>query len=158
MTTTTTAAWSPPRRRVGRVATPLLAATLVTLPAVAATLSGHLSLTGLAAVFLVALSVALLAATLGLRLIHLVDGPSRTHHGSATNRPHAQAAASPSGTPLGRVPVARIPADQAIDGSHPRRAAASPAAQTTAAQTTASLPTSQDNDMHRSAPTSGSLR
>ncbi len=115
-----------PRRRVGRMTPPLVAAGLVTMPAVLAAVSGHLSLTGLVAVFLVALSVALLAATILLRLLHHVDGPAAARPTPMAD-PAVQAVGAPiGGTPLGRVPVARIPADQAIDGSAPRRAAAEP--------------------------------
>ncbi len=151
-TTTPTAAWSPPRHRAGRLTPPLLAAAIVTLPAVAAALSGHLSLVGLVAVFVVALSVALLAATLGLRLVHYVDGPSSRPVASPNSgAPHS--AVPSSGTPLGRVPVARIPAHQAIDGSAPQ--AARPGR---VMRTNPSASTSQDTDMHRSAPTPGSPR
>src|SRR5690606_15693269 len=88
MSTTTTAAtttaasrtagapagWASPSRRVGRIGPPVLVASFITVPAVAAAASGRLSIPSLAVVFLVALSATLLAATLGLRLIHFVDG------------------------------------------------------------------------------------
>ena len=126
--TAPTTRW-PPRRRVGRMTPPLVAAALVTMPAILAAVSGHLSLAGLVAVFLLTLSIALLAASLGLRLIHFVDGPvTRPSVAPDAASPVAVARAGTpvGGTPLGRVPVARIPADQAIDGSAPRAVADHP--------------------------------
>ena len=161
MTTTThtaTTGWSARPRPAGRVGPPLLAAMLITLPAVAAAVSGHLSVPGLIAVFLVALSVALLAASVGLRLIHFVDGPRTASAGSpvaptSARSGHAAhvAESTSSSVPLGRVPVARIPAHQAIDGSAPQ-------ARRPASSTNPSASMSQDTDMQRSAPTPGAPR
>lgn len=154
--TTTRLGWSSHRRVVG--AAPLLvAATLVTLPAVVATVSGDLSVTGLVAVFVAALSLTLLAAALGLRVVAVVDGPTAAVAGAAATRstfpnhpshPTADPTAEPSstnGATLGRIAVARVPADQAIDGRAP----------VTPLHVPPIPPTSQDHDMHRSAPIQG---
>lgn len=122
--TSTTPSFSPPPRRVGRVATPLLAAGLITLPAAAAAASGGISVTVLAAVFLVALAVALLASAVGLGLIHRVDGPAVSQRTAPAAAPVRSTIAPPDvSAPRSRrvappAPVTQSPAAQSPAAQH----------------------------------------
>jgi len=133
----------------------LLAAGVITLPAVAATATGRITVLTLVAVFVVSLSATLLASAAGLRLIHLVDG-SPGVSGRRRSNDLRQAEGDPgarrtvgatapgpaaAAVTLGRLPIARVPADQAIDGRvHTDRSGALPIAPIV-------QPTDQDPEM-----------
>lgn len=124
-TTTTTSDGSSARRTgTGRLDRPLLAAGIICLPAVVGALSGRITVLSLLATFVVVLTVVLFASAAGVGLLRLLDGsggpppsplPSPIPPSPAHPSPDAvDRRTGPS--PLGRVPVARVPADQAIPG------------------------------------------
>lgn len=120
-TTTTTSDGSSARRTgTGRLDRPLLAAGIISLPAVVGALSGRITVLSLLATFVVVLTVVLFASAAGVGLLRLLDGssgPPPSPLPSPSAHPSPDAVDRREGpSPLGRVPVARVPTDQAIPG------------------------------------------